>query len=211
MPLFVARSVIVPNATEVGAALPLVLRADEWDVLTSAQALAERIHADARAFEQAAQAQAARLLEEASLERERLEQEACAAWENRFMEQARKLEITYQTWRRDWQEAMTTRLDQALEMALQRVSLKMDDAERLRCVISVLEEVGGQANGATLHLAPADYERSTHHAADWPWPLEQDSTLKPGQCRLEGKDGSWLAEFSDVIERLIEKKRAKRK
>lgn len=200
MPSFVARSLSAPEAQ---VALSQVLRADEWAVLTSAQAVAERLQADAQICEQTAQAQAARLLEEAATERERLKSEAREVWEASFIEQASALETAYQTWRLDWQKAMTTRLDQALEIALQRVSLNVDEAERLRCVISVLQEAAGPIEGARLQLASADYEQAAFHAADWPWPLEQNSALKPGQCRLEGKDGSWLADFSDVIERLI--------
>lgn len=205
MPSFVARSLAAPQAQDAVLALTPVLRADEWAVLTSAQALAERLQADALACEQAARAQAGCLLAEAAAERDRLERVAREAWEARFIEQARALEMAYQAWRLDWQEAMTVRLDQALEMALQRVSLNVDEAERLRCVTTVLQEAAGPVEGARLQLASDDYERAAHNAGDWPWPLEQDSALKPGQCRLQGKDGCWLAEFTDVIDRLIRK------
>lgn len=210
MPSFVARSLPMPFATssqapEAVLALSQVLRAGEWDVLTSAQAVAERLEADAQACEQAAREQAACLLTEAATERERLEREAREIWEARFIEQARVLEAAYQTWRLDWQEAMTARLDQALEMALQRVALNVDEEERLHCVTHVLAEAAGPVEGARLQLAPADYEKATQHATDWPWPLEQDDSLEPGQCRLKGMDGYWLAEFTDVIDRLIKK------
>jgi len=205
MPSFVARSLAAPKTEDAVLALSPVLRAHEWAVLTSVQAVAERWQADALAGEQTARAQAACLLAKAETERARLEREAREAWEACFIEQARALEIAYQAWRLDWQKAMTARLDQALEMALQRVSLNVNEVERLRCVTTVLQEAAGPLEGARLQLSSDDYERAAYNAENWPWPLEQDSTLKPGQCRLQGKDGCWLAEFTDVIDRLIRK------
>ncbi|MGG1944056.1 HrpE/YscL family type III secretion apparatus protein [Trinickia sp. NRRL B-1857] len=116
-----------------------------------------------------------------------------------FVERAAALEDAYRLARRALIDDFEATLDQVLAGALTRIGAELPAAQRLRIVCDRLNEAAGPMPAASLCLCAADESIYRAVGGRYPWPVQIDDTLQPGQCRLATEHGHWEIAFDALF------------
>ncbi|GLU32595.1 HrpE/YscL family type III secretion apparatus protein [Trinickia caryophylli] len=192
---FVARRVVTPYANE-PAIVKLVWGAEEigrWEDTAAYLGVVRR----------RAHAILGRARERARAERERAA--ACEAARRReadaaLLTRAAELDASYQRERRSLHARFEAVLDEALAAALHKIAVSMPAEQRVRIVADALRAQVGDRHAATLYLSTADLAANEASRHAWPWPVEADATLRPGECRLRAGEADWVLSIDAFVD-----------
>lgn len=191
---FTARRISTSAAADADDGNPVVRR-ERVAQSRDAAALIERARGAAFSIVKRARKTAKRLDMRASAARRA--RKARADFE--FVARAAALEVTYRQAQRSLTAQLERTLDHVLAEALAHVGAAVPAAQRLRIVCEQLSKAAGPVAGARLCLCPADEVAYRGAAIGAPWPIEIDTTLEPGHCRLACEDGEWVLDFDALM------------